>query len=346
MSMRALLVEDEPDDGLLLRVLLRRGGLQVVGARDVQAARGLAAQPPDVLVVGAGAAESGVRACKALRQVPALAPVPLVVVAGSARDEPALRAAGADAHLTRPLVPRRLSDGLRAALAARGPAARLAHAEAERDWVRYLVHDLNGPLTVLSGSLHLLAGSRLDQRQAVAVEHAREAQRRLTRMVRALLDVQRVGAGGRLATHREPVDAGELLHEAAAAIALPASIRPCTVQVIAAPGSTFRVDRDLVLRALVNLADNALRFVPREGWLQLRVRGNRLEVEDDGPGVPEAERAALFEPYRQRDDGRGAGAAGLGLAFVRLVAEAHGGRAGVETGSAGGACFFLELPVS
>ncbi|HEU4535161.1 MAG TPA: ATP-binding protein, partial [Polyangiaceae bacterium] len=111
-----------------------------------------------------------------------------------------------------------------------------------------------------------------------------------------------------------------------------------------------RADRELVRRVLVNLVDNALRHSPRGGVVVVagaRAGGRvRLEVRDRGPGVPPAQRAALFDAYETSPDpdGHGRRGHGLGLAFCRLAAEAHGGRADYERSEGGESVFFFELP--
>lgn len=100
-----------------------------------------------------------------------------------------------------------------------------------------------------------------------------------------------------------------------------------------------RGERLLVERALANLLENALRHARAQ--VRVRVEGNALQVEDDGPGLP-LPLEALAQPFRQGQGARGS--SGLGLYTVKRVAEAHGGRLTPCAGSLGGACLRLELP--
>jgi signal transduction histidine kinase len=109
----------------------------------------------------------------------------------------------------------------------------------------------------------------------------------------------------------------------------------------------LRLDPDQLNRALDNLVLNALRHVPHGGTVTVSARqvalyGEtwlRIEVADDGPGVPVAERESIFEPFvTGRPDG-----SGLGLAVVREIASAHGGRAFLGDAEQG-ACFIVEVP--
>jgi two-component system sensor histidine kinase BaeS len=119
------------------------------------------------------------------------------------------------------------------------------------------------------------------------------------------------------------------------------------------PSPVVSADRDRLAQALATMVDNALRFAPAGGHVTVgRVPGGegmvRLEVADDGPGVPPADLPNVFDRLYQADAGRdrGTGTSGLGLAIARAIVEAHGGRVGVHNRPEGGAAFWLEVPAS
>ena len=111
-------------------------------------------------------------------------------------------------------------------------------------------------------------------------------------------------------------------------------------------------DRALLHRALSNLIDNALRFTPRGGELRLSTAQQgakvRIEVANQGPEIPAAQRERLFDRFYRADPARregGAEHAGLGLAIARSIVQAHGGAIRCESAN-GWTRFILELPVT
>lgn len=102
-------------------------------------------------------------------------------------------------------------------------------------------------------------------------------------------------------------------------------------------------------RLLANLFDNALRYATSAEVTVERTGANvELLVDDDGPGIPQLERQAIFEPFYRVEPSRSrdTGGAGLGLAIARAIVEAHGGRIGAEEAPAGGARIRVVLPAA
>ena len=108
-------------------------------------------------------------------------------------------------------------------------------------------------------------------------------------------------------------------------------------------------DRDLTLRVLTNLLDNAVKFTPRSGHITLSVERVEAEllftVADDGIGIPPEYRQRIFERFARLENADGVRGTGLGLAFCKLAVEAHRGRIWVESEVDRGSQFKFTLPL-
>ncbi|AKF03830.1 sensor histidine kinase [Sandaracinus amylolyticus] len=223
-------------------------------------------------------------------------------------------------------------------------ALRAERATRER-FVSLLVHDLRTPLSSAKMSAQLLAkllegdeGRRAD----LTTRIVRNVDR-ADRMLRDLLDVSRMQAGGSLPVRRAPADLLEVVQAVVAE--LPASVAArITVHVDHVRGLW---DRHELERALGNLVVNALKYGEPAEPVTIRTATEgglaRLSVHNAGEPLDPAQRARIFEPFVQQGEGRGWG---LGLALVRACAQAHGGRALVESDAARGTTFTIELPLA
>jgi signal transduction histidine kinase len=101
---------------------------------------------------------------------------------------------------------------------------------------------------------------------------------------------------------------------------------------------------DSLSRAVVNLLDNALKWTPSGGTVQVRLEGNRLRVSDEGPGIPEADLPYVFDRFFRGQTGSGTPGTGLGLSIVAKIVEDHGGSVRAGRTASGGAEFVVQLP--
>jgi two-component system, OmpR family, sensor kinase len=126
---------------------------------------------------------------------------------------------------------------------------------------------------------------------------------------------------------------------------------PRRLELGAIPELLLEADEGRLAQALRNLLRNAIAHTAENGVVEISVQaeGGRLRfvVDDDGPGIPVQQRAAIFDRFHRLDGARSrdAGGAGLGLAIVSAIASAHGGRVWAEAAPAGGARMVLEIPL-
>jgi signal transduction histidine kinase len=227
--------------------------------------------------------------------------------------------------------------------------------QARDEFLSAASHELKTPTTSLLGYAQFL-GRRLDQGEAVEPQWMRRAlstiereSQKLSRLVVQLLDVSRIEAGG-LVLDRKPTDVARLAEDVVAA----ARLRTAEHQfVLDADGPIFApVDPLRLEQVLTNLVDNAIKFSPDGGRIELALgRAEpglvRAEVRDRGVGIPAERRAHIFERFYRAHEGDPlvhAAGMGLGLFLSRQIVELHGGRIDVESPTDGGTCFVVTLP--
>ncbi|MDQ7983583.1 ATP-binding protein [Pseudomonas sp. G34] len=212
-------------------------------------------------------------------------------------------------------------------------------------------HDLRTPLTAMRGNIETLqlfidsldAATRDDLLQSTASEASR-----LDRYIQNLLDMTRLGHGG-LHLERDWVAAGDLL--AAALQRLQPVLQPLRLHLeVPADLPLLWVQGALIEQALVNVLDNAARFSPPAGVIDIRLSHDGetfcFAISDQGPGIPVEEQAQIFDLFYTAARGdRGGQGTGLGLAICLGMLNAHGGTARVESAPGQGTTLILQLPL-
>ena len=215
----------------------------------------------------------------------------------------------------------------------------------ERRFVADASHELRTPLALLQTELELaLRHKRSDEELEAALRSARDEVDRLTRLAEDLLVLARLD-DGRLPLRTEPIVANDLLETVARRFDARATSEGRTLEV-RSDALSLAGDRLRLEQALGNLVDNALRY--GTGTVRLEAQWHDGEVElrvvDEGEGFSPDLLSVAFERFTRRDEARGDGAAGLGLAIVDAIARAHGGTASATNGPGGGAVVVLVLP--
>ena len=224
--------------------------------------------------------------------------------------------------------------------------------ELRNDLVATVAHELRTPLTSLRMAVHLLAENTvgpLTTKQGDLVFAAREDCDRLQSIVDELLDLSRIQAD-RIDLRIDKQDPEALVREAIDAQRSIAAANNVQLRSEILPDTpAVAVDRERILLVLANLIGNAIRYgavggvvivraFPRNGVL-------RVEVRDEGPGVPREHQQTIFDKY-VRIPGSPSGGAGLGLFISREIVHAHGGEIGVDSEPGHGATFWFTAPLA
>jgi signal transduction histidine kinase len=267
-------------------------------------------------------------------------------------------AAGDLSHRIEPAGPRELRD---LADSANEMAAALEHARAERDdadrarrnLIASVSHDLRTPLT----SLRLLVEA-IDDGVLAGPEETAEALRRakhhvatLSTLVDDLFELARLEAGD-ISWTLSQVGVAELIDETVEAFRPQADQKGLVLtESVPSDVAPVRGNPEKLQRVLYNLVQNAVRHTPQDGTVTLRAERDdgfvRIEVADDGEGIPADQAEHVFERFFRGGDGaRNGTGAGLGLSISRAIVEAHGGRIWIEPGERRGTRVVFTVPAA
>jgi signal transduction histidine kinase len=227
-------------------------------------------------------------------------------------------------------------------------------ARLKSDFVANVSHDLKTPLSLIRMFGETLELGRVPD-EATRREYysiiTRESER-LTRLIDNVLDFSRIEGGGqRYDIGAHPVE--PLIHEVLDAFRYPLAQRAFKLDVTVAPDlPEVLMDPEAIKQALANLVDNALKYSTERRRLGVSARQEGtwvvIEVADEGIGIPAAELERIFEKFYRigRSETQRTRGSGVGLALVKHIVEAHGGRAGVESRPEQGSRFSLSLPIA
>jgi two-component system OmpR family sensor kinase len=203
--------------------------------------------------------------------------------------------------------------------------------EAQRHFVADAAHELRSPLAALKLQAQAFRRGADEAGRDAALQRLESGIERSIRLVSQMLVLARAESEAPAAS--EPVDLQQLTRDAVAEVLPHAQERRIDVGLAREHAAQVRGQPDALLVLLRNLLENAVKYAPEGGRVDIGIEprpgGVALVVEDDGPGIPESERARVFDRFYRTADASGPGS-GLGLAIVRTIAARHG--ATVELG--------------
>ena len=363
---RVLVVDDEPHNLSLLRRVMRPLKYEVGTACDGRSALDqVSAHPPDLILLDVMMpGMSGFDMCRRLKSEPETQAIPIIIVTGL--DDRNARVtgleAGADDFLNKPADPNEVRARVRSLLRAKALFDELQQRYEElrelqvmrESLTHMIVHDLRNPLAVMKSYLSMMEEEFADASEEVrgfftAMDTSTES---LLDMTTSILDLAQLEAG-KMALAVGLVSLGDLVSHVTSGMqahlverengidaAVPAELPP------------LWADEEIVRRILVNIVSNAITFSPRGGRIAIVASAQshcvRVEVADQGPGIPAEFRERIFEKFGQIENRQEGSkySTGLGLAFCKIAVEAHGGEIGVEGSPGQGSRFWFTIPLA
>jgi CheY-like chemotaxis protein/anti-sigma regulatory factor (Ser/Thr protein kinase) len=213
-------------------------------------------------------------------------------------------------------------------------------------------HELRTPLNAVLGFSDLLADERygpLNDRQRRYVGHIHTGGKHLLALISDILDLSKIEAG-RMELNREDITVAPAFAEVISALYPLAEKKSQALLQQVEIRLQVHVDVTRFKQVLTNLIGNAIKFTPEGGRIELvarRVQDQvRIEVRDNGPGIPPEQQQRIFEAFfRLAETGSAIEGTGLGLAITARLVELHGSKLGIESRPGEGACFYFCLPL-
>jgi two-component system OmpR family sensor kinase len=210
-------------------------------------------------------------------------------------------------------------------------------------------HELQTPLTILKGELEVaLRAPRGVHDYQVHLQSALEEVDRIADLVDGLLLLSRADAGV-LRMDQKPVDLAQVALEVFEQTQILAAAQKVRLEIGKMEPCVIAGDRDRLQRLLLNLVDNAIKYTPSGGSVEISLSNDRqacLKVSDSGIGIPQEEQEQIFNRFHRSAEARamGKGGSGLGLCIARSIAQAHGGHIEVASAPGQGSAFTVCLP--
>jgi heavy metal sensor kinase len=231
-----------------------------------------------------------------------------------------------------------------------GLLERLQHAfESQRRFMADASHELRTPIAIIQGEADVALArsdrSAADYRESIEV--MQRAARKLTRIVQNLFLLARGDEGG-YPVSKSRFYLGEVAGDCVRGLRSVAQSRGIEMTCSADDDIVIVADEELIQRLVLNLVENAVKFTPDGGRVDIAVEANgnlcSIRVTDSGAGILPDDQPHIFERFFRVDRARSQGGAGLGLPIARWIAELHGGSVRLERSGAGGSVFVAELP--
>jgi len=364
---RILVVDDAPDNLILLEKLLKRNGFDVINAASGKECIAKSqAENPDLIILDVAMPDmNGFETLKHIRENELTRSIPVIFLTANLKDAKSIEeglSLGADEYLTKPINQDELLARVRSLL--RAVMAERELEQVKSDFQSMLVHDLRSPLSSIMGVLELAVNGEFDSDPQALKDFLRSAYDTASKMlelINNILDVAKLEAG-KLQLNKQPNDLNSVVATAAARLKVLAKEKGINLLVQADSSIPFfEFDAGKIEQVVINLLSNAIKFTSHDGTVIIRTYVKHfgeevpglsagdyaaVDVEDTGIGISRDDLSSIFERYRQ---GKSAVSiaqkgTGLGLTIVKRIVESHGGKVFVQSELGKGTKFTFVLP--
>jgi|YelNatPaOPRAMG01_1025707.scaffolds.fasta_scaffold00203_18 Osmosensitive K+ channel histidine kinase len=364
---RILVVDDAPDNLILLEKLLKRNGFDVINAASGKECIAKSqAENPDLIILDVAMPDmNGFETLKHIRENELTRSIPVIFLTANLKDAKSIEeglSLGADEYLTKPINQDELLARVRSLL--RAVMAERELEQVKSDFQSMLVHDLRSPLSSIMGVLELAVNGEFDSDPQALKDFLRSAYDTASKMlelINNILDVAKLEAG-KLQLNKQPNDLNSVVATAAARLKVLAKEKGINLLVQADSSIPFfEFDAGKIEQVVINLLSNAIKFTSHDGTVIIRTYVKHfgeevpglsagdyaaVDVEDTGIGISKDDLSSIFERYRQ---GKSAVSiaqkgTGLGLTIVKRIVESHGGKVFVQSELGKGTKFTFVLP--
>ncbi len=352
-----LVIDDEPNNFDVIEALLNDQDYELYySANGEEAIANLDIYNPDVILLDVMMPGiDGIEVCRQIKAMSKWQAVPIIMVTAlsSKSDLANCLKTGADDFISKPVNGVELRARVKSMLRIKQQYDNLqTMLKLREDMVNMVVHDLRNPLTIIMFGLELLQNQNYSQeKQNRKLDQIYSSAKRLERLINDLLNMALLESG-KLRLKRRKVEIIGLIQSVISnfeAIAAQKN-QSLVVQLPETQIYIVSVDANLIHRTIDNLLSNAIKFSPNNSQiivnLEILNSGDyKIQVIDSGPGVPEAMQQKIFEKYEIGTIMSDIPQIGLGLAFCKMVVEAHGGEITVRNNQPQGAIFEITLPL-
>jgi two-component system, sensor histidine kinase and response regulator len=350
-----LVIDDEPDNFDVIEALLPDRGYKLhYASNGTDAIASLEFLQPDVILLDVMMpGMDGMEVCKRIKTLPQWQPVPIIMVTALTAKEDLARClkAGADDFISKPVNGLELRSRVHSMLRIKQQYDNLqALLKLREEMMHIVIHDLRNPLTNILFGLDTLEIQHFSpEQQHAKISQLKLSGQQLQLIIDNLLLITKIESG-KLQLNPTTIDLCDLIPAVCSGFEGIAEQKKIAL-VSHLPNGEASICADVAMfhRVLDNLLSNAIKFAPRCSKVVITVDtlptgSTRIQVADCGPGVPEALQQKIFEKYEIGTLMQNVPQIGLGLAFCKMVVEAHKGQISVQNNHPKGSIFEIILP--